>query len=131
MSDQIEAIKKLYAKQKEYKIPIKPKNGEDQVKIFITPLSLEDMDMLKIKDNSPINELAENAKKLFAKSMGCSEEDAGKISFEFMIDIFECIMDANNFNEEDVKNTGIKEFIAKKKKQLAKENSKDGTKSTE
>ena len=41
MGSQIEAIEKLYAKKKTYKIPKKPEEGEEQVSIEITPLSLE------------------------------------------------------------------------------------------
>lgn len=113
----IDAIAKLYAKTKTYKIPKEPREGREQITIDVTPLNLDDMSVLNMKDDMPMKELAENAKKLIGKSLGIKEEEAAKISFEFMEDILNAIMDANNFSEEDKKKTGIKGFIEKKRAQ--------------
>ncbi len=118
MGNQIEMIQKLYAKVKTYKIPAKPKEGLDQLEVEITPLSLEDMGVLNMKEDMDLSELSKNAKVLFAKSLGISEDEAAKISFEFMEDLLAAVMDANNFEDKDLKKTGIKDFIQKKQKQI-------------
>ncbi len=120
MSDQIELIKKLYAKKKTYKIPREPKEGIDQVSLEVTQLSLEDLSVLDMREDMPLSDLSKNVKKMVAKSLEISEEEAGKISFEFMEDLLEIVMDANNFKEEDAKKTGIKDFIEKKKELINK-----------
>ncbi len=118
MSNQIETIQKLYAKTKTYKIPKKPKDGVDQLDLEITPLSLEDMGLLNMNENMPISELSKNAKIMFSKSLKIKEDEAAQISFEYMEDLLAAVMDANNFKEEDIKKTGIKDFIEKKQKQI-------------
>lgn len=120
MSDQIELIKKLYAKKKTYKIPREPKEGIDQVSLEVTQLSLEDLSVLDMREDMPLSDLSKNVKKMVAKSLEISEEEAGKISFEFMEYLLEIVMDANNFKEEDAKKTGIKDFIEKKKELINK-----------
>ena len=125
MSDQIELIKKLYAKKKIYKIPKEPKEGIEQVSLEVTQLSLEDLSVLDMKEDMPLSDLSRNVKKMVAKSLEISEEEAGKISFEFMGDLLEVVMDANDFKEEDAKKTGIKSFI-EKKKDLMKEKEESG-----
>ena len=45
------------------------------------------------------------------------EEEAGRISIAFMEELMACFMDANDFKEEDIKKTGIKDFIKKKQEQ--------------
>jgi len=121
MVNQIEIIKKLYAKVKTYKIPIEPREGVVQLDIEITPLSLEDMGSLNMKEDMPLSELAKNAKTMFSKSLGITEEEAAKISVVFMEDLLAAVMDANNFKEKDLKKTGIKDFINKKKEQIKAE----------
>ena len=117
MSNQIEMIQKLYAKVKTYKIPVEPKENVEQLSLEIMPLSLEDMGALNMKEDMPLSELSKNAKIMFSKSLGIAEEEASKISFEFMEDLLAAVMDANNFKEEDLKKTGIKDFIKKKQEQ--------------
>lgn len=117
MSNQIELIKKLYAKVKTYKIPKEPKEGMEQLNIKINPLSLEDMGVLNMKKDMNLSELAKNAIVMFSKSLEITEGEAAKISFEFMEDLLDAVMDANNFKDEDLKKTGIKDFIKKKQEQ--------------
>ncbi len=118
MSSQLEELKKLYVKIKEYKIPENPKKGESQATINITPLSLDEMHLMDMKEDGSIAETAKSMHKLIATSMGVEEQQVKEISFEYMQDITNAIMDANNFNEADVKKTGIKDFIAQKQKQI-------------
>jgi len=49
--------------------------------------------------------------------------------FEFMEDILAAIMDANNFKEEDMKKTGIKDFIKKKQEQIKEQKEKEDAES--
>ncbi len=118
MSNQIETIQKLYAKTKTYKIPKEPKDGVEQLSLDITPLSLEDMGSLNMNEDMPISELSKNAKIMFSKSLKITEDEAAQISFEYMEDLLAAVMNANNFKEEDIKKTGIKDFIEKKQKQM-------------
>ena len=118
MSNQIENIEKLYAKAKTYIIPKEPREGTEQLSIEITPLSVEDMGALNMGDDMPLSELAKNAKVLFARSLEITEEQAAKISVQSMEDLLDAVLDANNFKEEDIKKTGIKDFLKKKQEQI-------------
>ena len=118
MGNSTEQIQKLYAKTKTYKIPKNVEEGKEQLSFEITPLSLEDIGSLSMKEDLPLSELSKNMKIMFSKSLGITEDEASKISFEFMGDLLEAVMDANNFKEEDIKKTGIKGFIKKKQKQM-------------
>ena len=126
MGNQIEQIKKLYAKSKTYEIPKEPKEGVEQVSLEITPLSLEDLTGLDIKEDMPLSEMSRNMTIVISKSLGIEKEEAGKISFEYMMDILEAVIELNNLSEEDLKRTGIKDFIKKKQEQIkAKEEGKN------
>jgi len=122
MGNDIEIIKKLYAKSKTYTIPKESVEGVKQIVISIMPLSLEDMGSLNMSENMPLSELSQNAKVMFARSLEITEEEASKIAVEYMEDILECIMDANNFKENELKKTGIKDFIKRKQEQIKKQN---------
>lgn len=121
MGNQIEEIKKLYAKEKEYKIPKNPKEGQVQATIEITPLGLDDISSLDIKEDASMKEVAKNAKKLFSLSLNITEEETGKLAFEFMEELIESIMDANNFDEKDMKKTGVTKFLEEKRKLIKTE----------
>ena len=116
--NQIDEIEKLYAKPKTYKIPKNPVEGQVQAEIKIIPLGLKDMDLMNVQDDSLIDEISKNVKSLWAVSLEITEDQAEKISLEFMKDLMDSFMDANNFKEEDLKKTGIKDFIKKKQEQL-------------
>ena len=122
MSDlnQIEEIEKLYATPKTYKIPKNPVEGQKQIEVKIMPLGLKDMDLMNVKEDSPITEIKDNVKKVWAASLDISEDEAEKISLEFMKELMDSFMDANNFKEEDMKKTGINDFIQKKQEQIKK-----------
>ena len=116
--NQIDEIEKLYAKPKTYKIPKNPVEGQVQAEIKIIPLGLKDMGLMNVQDDSLIDEISKNVKSLWAVSLEITEDQAEKISLEFMKDLMDSFMDANNFKEEDLKKTGIKDFIKKKQEQL-------------
>ena len=118
MGNQLDQIKKLYAKSKTYKIPKEPREGVEQIELELRPLSLEDLTELDIKDDMPLSELTKNLTIMVSKSLEVTKEEAGKISSEFMMDILEAIAELNNFNDEDVKKTGIKDFIKRKREQI-------------
>jgi len=128
--NQIEEIGKLYAKYKTYKIPKSPMGGQPQIEVKIMPLGLKDMDLMNIKEDSSITELKDNVRKIWSTSLEINEEDAEKISLEFMKELMDAFMDANNFKEEDMKKTGIKDFI-KEKQNKAKEEDKDEKKESD
>jgi len=113
--NQIEEIEKLYAKPKTYKI------GKQKVEVTIMPLGLKDMGLMNMKEDSPVSEISKNVKTLWSLSLGITEEEAAKISLEFMQELMDAFMDANNFKAEDMKKAGIKDFIKKKQEQMKKE----------
>ena len=123
--NQIEEIEKLYAKPKTYKIPKNPKEGQKQAEIKIMPLGLKDMGLMNVKEDSPIEEISKNVKSLWAVSLDIDEAKAEKISLEFMKEMMEAFMDANNFKEEDLKKTGIQDFIKKKQEQIKEQKEKE------
>lgn len=118
MGNQIEEIQKLYAKVKTYKIPKEPKEGEEQISLEITPLSLEDIGLLSMKEELSSEETAKNVQVLVSKSLGVEKDAVKKISFGFLKDLMSAIGDVNNFQEEDMKKTGIKDFIKQKQDQI-------------
>ena len=115
--NQIEEIEKLFAKLKTYKVPKNPKEGQAQAEIQILPLGIESMGLMNVKEDSSMEDIAKNVKSLWAVSLGIEEEEAGRISIVFMEDLMSCFMDANDFKEEDIKKTGIQDFIKKKQEQ--------------
>lgn len=126
-NNNIEEIKKLYPMAKTYLIPSKPNKDEKdedfkkrQAKLALTPLGLDDMGLLDMKEDAPMPELTKNIKSLIALSLGM-EETGLNLSLEFIQEIAEAIMDVNNFKAEDVKKTGIHEFIKRKQEQIKKE----------
>ena len=120
MSNQLEEIQKLYAKKKTYKIPEKKKDGEDQTSIEITPLTLDEIGLLTVTKETSPEEAAKITKSMIAKSLGLGGVDIGKIAVQYAEDIIAAIADANNFKDEDMKKTGIKDFIKKKQEQIKK-----------
>ena len=128
MSSQIEEIEKLYAKEKVYKIPKNPKEGEGQAQIKVKPLAFDDMGLVSITEDTPPEEATEKTKTMIAKSLGIDETSVAKFSIKYMEDIMAAISDANNFKEEDVKKTGIKDFLEKKRQQIAEAKVEDGGK---
>ena len=122
---QIDELKKLYVQTREYKIPKEPRAGAEQATIKITPLSMEEFSAFDFKEGKPLSEMTETVKKLISKSLGISEEEVEKISFEYLMELFTAIMDANNFSEEDMKKAGIEDFLEKKRAQI-KEQGKNG-----
>jgi len=123
--NQIDEIEKLYAKPKTYKIPKNPKEGQKQAEIKIMPLGLKDMGLMNVNEDSSIDEISKNVQKLWALSLDISEEQTKKLSIEFMKELMESFMDANNFKEEDLKKTGIKDFLKKKQEQIKEKKEKE------
>ncbi len=123
--NQIEEIEKLYAKPKTYKIPKNPVDGQEQAEIKIMPLGLKDMGLMNVKEDSSVEEISKNVKSLWAISLEIDEDKAEKISLEFMKELMNSFMDANNFKEGDLKKTGIQDFIKKKQGQIKAQKEKE------
>jgi len=126
---QLEEIQKLYAKAKTYKIPKEPKPKEEQASIVVTPFDLDaDMSGMDIKEGAPLKETMEGVKKFIALALGVTVEDVKKLSFEYMEDIVECIMDANNFKgEEKDKMDKLKGFVKSRGLKLQEQPNEQGT----
>ena len=124
---QIEEIEKLYAKDKEYLIPKKPKKGEVQAKIVVRQLEIDNMSVFDQKEDATSEESLEQVYKMFELSLGLTKEQSKKVSVAAMIDLVDAIMDANNISEEEQKSSPINKFLKQKNAQIAqKENEKNG-----
>lgn len=111
----IKEIEKLYAKVKTYKIPKKPKKGQKQATIEVTPIDLDNTGIMDLKENASMKEIAEVSKKFIAVSLGISEEAAGRIVVGHVEEIIEAITDANDFDVKDMKKVNkIRDFMTKK-----------------
>jgi hypothetical protein len=111
----IKEIEKLYAKVKTYKIPKKPKKGQKQATIEVTPIDLDNAGIMDLKENASMKEIAEVSKKFIAVSLGISEEAAGRIVVGHVEEIIEAITDANDFDVKDMKKVNkIRDFMTKK-----------------
>jgi len=127
MSNQIEQIQLLFTKEKKFQIP-KEIKGTDKTQATVTiyPLGLDQMSLMNFKEGASINETSEMAKTLFAASLKITEEQAGRLSFEFMEDLLDAVMEANNISADDSKNKNVlKDFIEKKKSLLSKKDDKN------
>lgn len=122
MTTQAEELEKLYAIEKEYKIPKNPIHGQAQATLKFKPLSLDDMATFNMAKDAPINEVTKSAIKMVSQSLGITEEVAGKISFEHMTDILDIITELNNLPEKEKENVNkVKDFMRKKKEQIAQQ----------
>jgi len=115
--NQIAELKKLSAKKRLFKIPKEPKEGQERAEIYITPLSLDDMEIMEgIKDDAPIGEMVNQTKKLIAHCLGVEVSHIKTLSFEFLNDIMDAIEELNNMQEKDRnKIAKVKAFIKQKK----------------
>ena len=99
MTDRNE-LAKLYIRRKEYLIGKQlPEN--ERAKITIIPLSLDNMNLFDVKEDSSIEEKKLQSIKLIALSIDSSEEDVKLMSMGFLEEVMETILDANNINSDD------------------------------
>lgn len=118
MTNDMDVIKKLYVKSKTYKIPMNPKEGQEQVTIEISPLALDEIGLLNMDESQTSKEMSKNMVLVIAKSLKVDESEVKKISVEFMNDLMEAITDANKFSDKEDKTKNIKEFIEQKQELL-------------
>lgn len=114
-----EEIEKLFAKDKEYKIPAEPKAGEVQATIVVKQLEIDNMGVFDSKPDATPEENLEQIYKMFELSLGLKKEDSKKISVAYMEELVNAIMDANNISAEEQKGIQIKKFLETKNKQIA------------
>jgi len=94
--NQLEEIKKLYTKQKTYKIPLE----EGVANITLKALSIDEIGVMNIDKNSTPAEIAVVAKAMFAKCMDMTEDEVSKISVKHLTAIFDAVMDINGLDKE-------------------------------
>jgi len=119
---QIEEITKLYAKDKEYKIPAEPKAGEVQATIVVKQLEIDNMSVFDQKPDATPEDNLEQIYKMFELSLGLTKDESKKISVAYMIELVNAIMDANNISAEEQEGSPIKKFLKKKNQQIAEKN---------
>lgn len=127
MDNQLEEIQKLYVQSKKYRIPKIPKEGEKQATVQITPLSMDELGLMNMNKDMPVDEMSKEIIKLMATSLGVEEKDTSSISIEYMKDIMDAIADANNFDQEEMENKGIKKFISEKQELIKSKETNDGS----
>ena len=113
---QLEELQKLQAKKKEFLIPKAPKEGQEQAKVTFTALSVDDLSLLSISEKTPQDQQVSGIIKALAKSLDSTEEAVRKISFEYMNELIDILMEVNNFDDGD------KDKMSRVKKMLAKKN---------
>ena len=121
-----EEIEKLFAKDKEYKIPAEPKSGDKQATVVVKQIEIDQIGIFEQKDKPTPEENLKQIYKMFELSLGLKEEQSKKISVAYMQELVEAIMDANNISAEEQKSSNINKFLAKKREQIAKETEKNG-----
>ena len=126
----IEEIQKLYAKEKTYKIPKNPMPGQEVSTVVITPLGPENAHLLQSEDKErTAEEKMEKSYELASVSLGITLEEAKKISVGKLLDIIEAVMDANDFNvEELMKKESVVDMVERRKEALRKSREKDESK---
>jgi len=122
-----EELRKLFAIPKTYLIPQVKIEGEEQASIEFMPLSLDNVEVLEVKEGATTSEIALAAKTMFALSMDIPEDIAGKLLFKYLKDLLNAFMDVNGLSEEDSKNSSVLDFLHKKRDQVAKEKENEGT----
>ena len=88
------------------------------------------MGLINMKEDASMKEVSENVTSVWALSLQIDEDKAKKISIEFMEDLMTAFMDANNFKEEDMKKSGIKDFIKRKQEQMKIQMEKENAESS-
>jgi len=128
---QQEELEKLYAKEKTYKVPKNPKEGQVQATIVCKPLSLEDMSYLEFNEGDSPDKIAKAAANLFSKSFGITIEQANKLSFEYMEELLDIVTDTNSLKGKEAKKMdNLKDFM-KQKEELIKQKNEKSDKRTE
>ena len=113
MSQETE-FSKLYVKKKTYKIPTKPKEGEVQALITITPLDLKQSNDFEEDKDASKEEKIKKTMEMMSISLDMPVEEIQKISVAHMKDIMDAIFDANNIDNEQQKS--IKKILDSKTK---------------
>jgi len=115
---QLQEIEKLYAKKKTIKIPREPTKGQDQAELEVKPLALDEMACFDMKDDMPMDVMADKAIDMLSYTLGCSKEEAGKIQFSHMMELLDVIVEINELPEEQKnKMDKVKQFMETKNKQ--------------
>ena len=116
MSTGLDQLKKLQAKTKEFKIPVNPKEGQEQAIVQFTALSIDDIKLLDTGNESDPKVAMDSMIKALAKSIGCETSDISSISMEYLEDLMNIMMKVNNIDEKDKeKMSKVKDMIAKRK----------------
>ena len=80
------------------------------------------MSLLGSKEDMTMQEMADNSRALIAASLKVPKENV-KMDIKFMEEVMNAIMNLNGFDKKDMEKSSIKNFIDKKKEQLAKNES--------
>ena len=99
MTDRNE-LAKLYGKRKEYLIG-KQLPETERAKVEITPLALDDMELFNNSKEQTTAQQKEQTLLLLSKSLTVNIDDLRHVAVAYLEEIFDCVMDINNFKESD------------------------------
>ena len=116
-----EEIEKLFAKDKEYKIPAKPKAGDKQITVVVKQIEMDKVSVFDPKPDATPEENLEQIYKMFELSLGLTKERSKKISVANMKELVLAITDANDISTEEQEASPIKKFMKTKNKQIEKQ----------
>lgn len=115
MSTQLEELQKLYSTEIEVKIPKDAKEGEPQATLKIKELALDDMAGINIGADMPMSELVKSSITMIAKSLGVTDEAAGKLTFKYMEDLLVEITSLNKIEGKEAAGIDkVKDFLKSK-----------------
>jgi hypothetical protein len=108
-----ENIQKLFTTSVKRKIPLNPKDGEEQIELEFHKLSFaEQIKYLNFSDSKTAN-----IKPAIARTLRISESEVDSISMEYIADITEVVLDINTRDKEKRLSEAqkMKEFLDERK----------------
>ena len=114
---QLDEISKLYAKPKKYKIPLNPKEGEEQAEVELIPLTLKQLTEVDMNEKDDEKTTQKKLMKMLEYSLNVPEEEITKISVSHMEDLMNCMMEANNISED--KRKKVTSMVKRRNKAIA------------
>lgn len=110
-------LQKLYAKKKEYKVPLDAK-PEEQATIWVKAIGLDETELFggmsaeEAKNMSP-KDMVTKFKPIIARSLDISEEEVGKFGYDVVVDLMEIIAEINGFDKLKEKRDAQKRIPSK------------------
>ncbi len=116
-------LEKLYIKEKTYKVPRKPVDGQEQIELTFKPIPITSPVFSKfsqMSDTTDMDKVITAMKPIIALSLDIDEAAVDRLDLGLIMELFEIISEVNNFPKaEKESKPDITKFI-KDKQELAK-----------